>query len=174
MTELPNDPELAYLNALDIVCVYVAAAPAPGHKPSLVGVTRNPREVIIRPTWSAWVQSTESDCMPGRWHDVCGDVARDAIKQSFAAHGIALTPNMVVLERVRANIKRLDVFLQEARVRGDLRFFNIAYRTHRLSCKNPMTYPEAIARLRSELVASHFDDTTSGPSKSIVKKIFQI
>ena len=66
-----------------------------------------------------------------------------------------LMEHVVVVERARAALDRLDGKLETARANGDLSFFNKAYREHRLACKQrgvgAMPYNVALAKLRKLL-----------------------
>jgi hypothetical protein len=78
-----------------------------------------------------------------------------AIEATAARMNISLTEHAVVMRRVRSAVHLVKTQIAEAHARGELRWFNRAYRDWRLEAKKigrVMSYAEAQARLRRAAV----------------------
>lgn len=93
-------------------------------------------------------------------HDLDGrlavraETARRQIEQIADSWKLNLTNHDAAMARVRSAVRRVEQMISEANGRGELAWFNTAYRDWRIEAKKVgrvMSYAEALARLRREV-----------------------
>jgi hypothetical protein len=169
---LPRAAEREFIAASNICAVYVAALPS---GPSFVSISRDLLHSLIalRRRWSGvriisahWVEGkTEARLicrevnasLPRGPSGLLVATAKDAERrvQNVAARmNITLTHHADLLIRAKAAVDFIENHIAHAEAKGELRWFNQAYRAWRLAAKEEgrsMTYAEARARLRRHM-----------------------
>jgi hypothetical protein len=164
--DLPSTREIDYTIAFDVAAIYVAA-PADADQPSLVACARHAaRSAAHHPktpriTFMAWcygiaearavvdrVRSNFSDGSPLQ-NRPSADMIK-LIRQAADEIGAQLTDHNRAMERVRNGLAQFTRLLVSAESKGDLQFFNSAYRAYRLAeaaqGRKVIPYPEARRR----------------------------
>jgi hypothetical protein len=84
-----------------------------------------------------------------------------------------LTEHDVVVERAQAAVAQLNAKLVAAQAKGDLQFFNRAYREYRLACKErgerAMVYGVALAKLRQLMAGA----AAGSPASDLLRRVFE-
>lgn len=186
---LPRAAEREFIAAANIQAVYVAALP---NGPSFVSTSRDLYHSLIalRRRWNGiriisahWVEGkTEARLI---WREVNAGLPRGAsgllvanakaaqrhVENVAARMNITLTDHADVLQRASAAVAFVENHIREAEAKGELRWFNQAYRTWRLAAKaegRSMTYAEARARLRRRM----FREALSSEFVEVSKSVF--
>ena len=162
---LPRSAEREFIAAADIQAVYVAALPS---GPSFVSTSRDLHHSLIalRRRWPAiriisahWVEGKTEARLICRVVNASlprgasgllvanAKAAQRCVENVAARMNITLTDHADVLHRASAAVAFVENHIREAEAKGELRWFNRAYRTWRLAAKAegrlPMTYTKA-------------------------------
>jgi hypothetical protein len=157
--QIPTGAEREYLIIFGVAAIYVATRDQP---PCMVRVSRDLGRSLtaMRKRWPGteiasafWVRdrATAKAIVAAVEGFVSPEAARQEIEAVAANRQVALTNHDVTMGRVRAALQQIDDRIKEANKRGDLAWFNAAFRSWRLIAKNfgrGMSYAEARARLR--------------------------
>lgn len=167
--ELPNHDARQYLRAFNVAAIYVAAGL--DRRWCLVAVTRDLDQTRAR------IHNAGLDLISIYWvrerklgDRLIADLARHTpmsngrveasteyvaalIESAAARHGITLTPNDRTLARVETANRHVAQAMVSANTRGDLQWFNRAYREHRIGHPDDtVSYGQARNRLRHMMV----------------------
>jgi hypothetical protein len=96
--------------------------------------------------------------------------AQRRVENVAARMNITLTDHADVLHRASAAVAFVESHIREAEAKGELPWFNQAYRTWRLAARaegRSMTYAEARARLRRRMFREALSSEFVAVSKSI-------
>ena len=172
--DLPRGALREYLLLAGVAAVYVADFPKSRCK---IGATRDVLRSIqvlrlkrhdgVVCAWLAWVESRELAELiaaeassyygndPNGLLDVSIKAAIRAVEAAAARMSVPLTEHTVLMQRVRRASFHVKQMIDDAHGRGDLKWFNTAFREWRLQAKaqgRVMSYKEARARLRKVVV----------------------
>lgn len=164
LMQLPTGAEREYLDAIGIVAVYVATI-------DHFCIVRSSRDLAaseqsLRQVWpearivSAWWvrEKLQADRLVNEFrmnliHDLIpcdAEQAREALLKSAELQGVKLTEHATVIKRASAAAARIRETLNVANGRGELAWFNRAYRAYRMQIqgrRKAMNYAAARARL---------------------------
>lgn len=152
-SEMPTGAERDFLNAFGATAIYIAAPPL------MVRIAHDPARSIdalrrhnsdLRPTFITWVHSAK---IARRLIKRAGEPSQAAIIRAAADLNISLSRHDLVMSRARDAVRKLDALLMVAQANGKLRFFNRAYRAHRLT-NGAIPYGFVFRNLRRVLVLS--------------------
>jgi hypothetical protein len=121
----------SYLGAFDLACIYVTPD-------GRIGVTRNLAHVgAIAAAWWAKDAAIAHAVVRATGEHAPASLEAATAEILAAAKRIdaVLSEHDVVLARARAAVDQLDGKLAVAQSKGDLQFFNRAYRQYRLDCQ---------------------------------------
>lgn len=171
--EIPSGADREYLIVFGVAAIYVGTIPR--GEPCVVGASRDLDKTYDamqeRWPWSEiscafWVKDRDTaeaianevnGVLP---HDLDGRLAvraeraRRMIEVVADEWKITLTNHYAAMARVQSAVRRVEETIGEANARGDLAWFNSAYRDWRVEAKKVgrvMSYTEALARLRREV-----------------------
>jgi hypothetical protein len=161
--QIPTGAEREYLIIFGVAAIYVATRDQP---PCMVRVSRDLGRSLtaMRKRWpdteivtAFWVKdrATAKAVVAAVEGFVSPEAARQEMEAVAANRHVALTNHDVTMGRVRAALQQIDDRIKEANKRGDLAWFNAAYRSWRLAAKKVgrgMSYTEARARLRKATI----------------------
>ena len=161
--QIPVGAERGYLITFGVAAIYVATR---GEEPCIVGVSRDLGKTldVMRTRWpdaeivsAFWVRNrvTAKAIVAEVEGFKSAEAARQEIEAVAANRQITLTSHDVTLARVRSALAEIEEGIAAANKRGDLAWFNAAYRSWRLAAKNVgrgMSYTEARARLRKAAI----------------------
>lgn len=172
--DIPRGAERSYFILFGVAAVYIATAPR--GEPSLVAVSRDLGKSLtalqrrwpdMEITCAYWVrQRALAQAIATEVNRVLPhlDAARVAVRGEDAARllvkiavdqGISLTSHNAAMARVRDAVAEIEQRISEANRRGDLAWFNTAYREFRQRARGTgigMSYHTARARLRNEAI----------------------
>jgi|GEM_PF-5503407 len=171
--EIPRGADREYLIVFGVAAIYLGTVPC--GEPCIVGASRDLDKTYEamhqRWPWSEiscayWVKDRDTaeaianevnGILP---HDLDGRLAvrvedaRRQIERVACEWKISLTNHDAAMARVHAAVRRVEEKISEANARGELAWFNAAYRDWRIEAKKigrVMSYSEALARLRKEV-----------------------
>lgn len=162
---MPDHHARDYLRAFGVAAIYVASEPA--WRPTLVGVTRDVRatsEQVHRAGFNLiaiyWLGERKLGeriirvlAFDNGIIDATADYVCTLIERTASKCKITLTPHDRTLARVEHATKHLNDSMNSANKRGDLQWFNRAYRQHRIEHPNETVgYQQARSRLRHVMV----------------------
>src|SRR5262249_46529511 len=108
------------------------------------GVSRTPHSVGAVEAW--WLPTKQ--CGWGLRRATLNGIS---IEQAAAEMHVPCSPHHVVIQRATRSVERIDNAVDDARLRGDMRFFTREYRRRRLAAKAAgngfMSFAQAEARL---------------------------
>jgi len=189
--DLPRRADREYLHLCGIGAIYVVSIPY--GEPCIIDATRDLEQSfrVWRQRWAwseivaaYWMQDRDTtenmvDHVAARLpHDRTGRlaVAVDRVRREIiGASGdldIKLTEHDAVMLRVRAATKRVRDLLVQANARGDLAWFNSAFRVYRLARLGPMNYVEARARLRRVITKRLVQTDSLEIDKTMLSEVF--
>lgn len=158
--EIPHGAEREYLIVFGVTAIYVATAA----ESCIVGVSRDldktlvglrqkwPQSEITCAFWTRERKIAKAIIRELKQRQPCNpEIARQQIVEIAKDWLIGLTSHDAALARVRSGLQQVEVRIREANRRGDLKWFNSAYRAWRLEAKKSgqgMSYTEALVRLR--------------------------
>jgi hypothetical protein len=172
--QLPRGAARGYLIAFEATAIYVATMPK--GEPSLIGISSDLDRSItelrrrfgdVECGCALWIRDRkiakaivrEAKARLPRDEDgtlaVRGDTARNVIERIAADRQVKLTSHDAVLARVRDAVAEIESRIRSANRRGELDWFNHAYRAWRVEakkCGRGMSYETALARLRNEAI----------------------
>jgi hypothetical protein len=172
--EIPRGAEREYLVIFGVAAIYIATLPS--GEPCLVEVSRDLDKSLaaLRRGWptteiscALWVKdraaaeeiadeiSLRLPHNAERWLAVRAEIALREIVELADDRNISLTTHEAALARVRVAVAEIEGRIRRANERGELGWFNAAYRSWRLEAKKfgrGMSYAGAMARLRNEAI----------------------
>ena len=164
--KFPRGAEREYLTILGIVAIYVATMPTGACIVGSTGDVHRSLQHIRRCSSGAeinfalWVKDRRAaDAIvrevnsPGHRAETSADLVQQ-IRMVAEALNIPVTEHDVVMARVSAAVELIERKIAEASRSGELKWFNEAYRTWRMSRGRAMTYRAARARLRKAVMQS--------------------
>lgn len=164
LMQLPTGADREYLDAIGIAAVYIATV-------DHFCIVRSSRDLAaseqsLRQVWPEarivaawWVRERKqadqlaSEFAMNLTHGLIpcdADQARDELMKVAAREGVKLTEHATVIKRASAAANRIRETLNIANGRGELAWFNRAYRAYRLQVQGkgkPINYAAARARL---------------------------
>jgi hypothetical protein len=154
---IPRGAEREYLIMIGVAAIYVAKL----SNSSMLGVTRDlnlsrlelqRRHVGAEITDVCWVRDRDrADAVRYQVHAQMMPCSHPSIVSAAAQLGIGITDHAKVMARVASVARLVEQRIDEASSKGDLGWFNAAFREWRMEAKaagRVMTYREARARLR--------------------------
>jgi hypothetical protein len=164
MLQFPRKGEREYITTIDIAAVFIAVTDGGcmvRASRDLEASERTLREecpgFCMVAAW--WVKDRETaDQIAGMVRTRAPHLhrteleLRQRIAAAAASQAVKLTEHATVMKRVVAAARRVEDALQAANGRGELAWFNRAYRDYRLSGQRRLSYGEARGRLRRAMI----------------------
>jgi hypothetical protein len=160
-----------YLAGFNLGCIVVR----PTGEIQVVGANHLARMSSVAALW--WTQDRATahqvvraigEQRPGSVEEAVAEIRAAAVRCD-----VVLSEHSVVLARAQSALSQLDGKLAVAQSKGDLQFFNRAYREYRLACKqrgeHRMPYNIALAKLRKLLAAA----AAGAPVSDLVAAVFE-
>lgn len=192
--DLPRGAERGYFIAFGVAAVYIATAPR--GEPCVVAVTRDLGKSLtaLQRKWPDWdiscaywvrdrarAQALASEVNRVLPHVdkvrllVRGEDAARLIVKTAVERGISLTGHNAAIARVRDAIAEIERRISDANGRGELAWFNAAYRQWRLRAKGTgisMSYHAARARLRNEAIKQLILQGVNSTRTDLERRVF--
>lgn len=192
--DIPRGAERSYFILFGVAAVFIATGSA--GEPCLVAVSRDlgksltalqrkwPEMEITCAYWvrdRAFAQAIAAEVNHALPHldetrlSARGETAARLLVKSAVEHDISLTGHNAAMVRVRDAIEQVESRLSDANRRGDLAWFNTAYREFRQRSRGTgigMSYHTARARLRNEAIKQLIVQGVSRLTSDLSARIF--